>query len=227
MQELFQAATQTTTLPYTILLLVVILYWVSVFIGILDLGSFDVDVDTDVDVDVDVDTDVEADTDADGGTGSGWLSGALHFFNIGRVPFMVVMTFLILSAWSISILAHYFADNHSLIFAAALFFPNLFISLIIAKLITSPLVPVFAKLDGTVEAVDYVGLTGTLILPVIGAKIGQLEVREDGAVLLISVKLKQDSGVESMKRGEKCLIVGKSEDGKFYWVKPLKDIPFA
>ena len=89
MQELLQAAFSTPNIVFTVLLLVVMLYWVSVFMGLLDMGSFDVDIDVDMDVDVDVD--IDADVDADAEVTGGGLAGILHFFNLGQVPFMVIM----------------------------------------------------------------------------------------------------------------------------------------
>ena len=91
MQALWQAAIEPVNIVYTILLVVVALYWLSVFLGALDLSSFDFDVDADVDVDADLDVDVDADMDVDGEahTTIGWFAGTLHFFNFGKLPFMI------------------------------------------------------------------------------------------------------------------------------------------
>ena len=82
MQELLQAAFSPPNIVFTTLLLVVLLYWASVFMGLLDMGSFDVDLDVDLDVDVDIDADVDADADVS----AGGIAGILHFFNVGQVP---------------------------------------------------------------------------------------------------------------------------------------------
>lgn len=66
-----------------VLLLVVMLYWVSVFMGLLDMGFFDVDLDVDMDVDVDVDVDIDVDVDVNVEVIGGGLVGILYFFNFG------------------------------------------------------------------------------------------------------------------------------------------------
>ena len=68
MTELIQTAFSPINLLFTILLMLVILYWLSIIIGALDIGSFDLDFDFDADVDVDLDADgLELDgMDADG-----------------------------------------------------------------------------------------------------------------------------------------------------------------
>ena len=55
MQELLHYAVEPVNIVFTGLLILVIMYWLSVMIGALDLSSFDLDFDTDVDIDVDVD----------------------------------------------------------------------------------------------------------------------------------------------------------------------------
>ncbi|RMG67737.1 MAG: hypothetical protein D6722_12680, partial [Bacteroidetes bacterium] len=104
MTELYELSISPPNLPYTILLGLMVVYWLTVIIGAIDLDflDFDVDVDTDVDVDAEVDTEVEVDGEADGAggvSGAGWFLTTASFFNLGSVPFMIFMSFLCLSLW--------------------------------------------------------------------------------------------------------------------------------
>ena len=54
MSEILEYAFKPAVIPATILLLLVILYWVIFLVGFLDLEFLDVDLDTDADLDVDV-----------------------------------------------------------------------------------------------------------------------------------------------------------------------------
>ena len=155
MQELFHAAITAPNLLYTVLLGVVLLYWLSVFVGAMDIGSFDLDIDVDADLDADVDADVDA------GSGGGWFAGALHFFNFGRLPFMIVFSFLVLGMWTMSILANHYWSDGTAIFPMIIFLPMLFVSLVITKIITTPLVPIFESLDKGATPVDYICLLYT------------------------------------------------------------------
>lgn len=217
MQELLQAAFSSPNIVFTILLLVVMLYWVSVFMGLLDMGSFDVDLDVDMDVDVDVD--IDADVDADTEVTGGGLAGILHFFNLGQVPFMVIMTFLVLSMWSISILLDHYVGNGSLGFAALMFIPNLAASLLITKIVTSPLVPIFKNLAISDEPVDYIGQVCTLVLGASPHDLGQAEVSLNGSSLLVSVKADQ----EEIKKGEKALIVHENKEKSYFIIQKIED----
>ena len=61
MTELFQAALSAENIIYTLLLVLVLFYWLSVIAGGLDMNAFDIDLDVDADLDVDLDTDVDVD----------------------------------------------------------------------------------------------------------------------------------------------------------------------
>ena len=63
--ELMRFSFDMVNLPFTVLLLVVMLYWGCVIAGAMDLDFFDIDADAEVDMDADVDVDVDADLDVD------------------------------------------------------------------------------------------------------------------------------------------------------------------
>ena len=215
MNELIQIAFSSVNLFYTFLLILVVLYWLSIIIGIFDFGSFDLDFDIDADVDIDVDV------DADIGAGSpGAIAGFLHFFNFGKLPFMIIISFVALSAWSISVLVNDYFGNESLLFAMGLLLPNLLVSLIFSKIITTPLIPIFEKLDTGVEPVDYIGMTGKLLLPPNTSKMGQAEVVIENSPLLINVK---SESLENLKKGEEVVILRKEKNQNFYIIKKLNN----
>jgi len=124
-------------------------------LGAIDLSAFDLDLD--IDADADLDADVDVDTELESGTTGGWLAGVLYFFNFGKLPFMVIMSVVVISGWFLSISNNYYLGDGW--YALATFIPVVFISLIIAKIVTTPLVPVFESLDSTVEQINYIGLT--------------------------------------------------------------------
>ncbi len=224
MLELLQAALHPVNFLFTILLLVIIFYWISVIIGALDINTFDfdldVDTDLDIDIDVDVDADMDVDTEAEVGSSGGLFAGALHFFNFGKLPFMVIMSFAILISWFISITTNHYFGKLSYGFAIALFIPNIFVSLLLTKWITSPLVPLFKTFDEGVEPVDFIGQSCILTMTASSKKMGQANVEIENNKLLVNVKTEEEDG-EVLKKGEEALIVGKSENGKFYFVKRL------
>ena len=98
MIELYQAAISNYNFVYTILLAMVLLYWLVVMLGILDVDAFDFDVDLDADFDVDM----------DGMEGAfSWLG----YFNVGEVPVMLYLSIVILTMWVVSVQVNSFLDG--------------------------------------------------------------------------------------------------------------------
>lgn len=217
MNELLHEALAPVNVLFTGLLLLVLFYWLTVIIGVLDISSVDVDFDLDADLDLDVDADVDTDVDAGG---HGWFASTLHFFNFGKLPFMVIMTFLTLCLWSLSILSNYYLGQGSVMHALMMFIPILFVSLVVTKVLTAPLIPVFEKLDQGVAPVDYIGMTCTVLLPATASKIGQAEVMVDESPLLISVKV-EETKAGIMDKGKEGVIVRKAAEKDIYFIQPL------
>ena len=213
MQELLQAALAPYNIVHTLLLTVVLFYWLGIIFGALDISAFDIDVDAGVDMDVDADVDAGAD-----GNGVGWFAGALHFFNFGKLPFMLIMSFVIFFAWAISILAHHYMGHGSLPFSLALIFPNLFVCLCLTKVLTTPLVPMFQNLDAGEEAVDYIGESCIMTLPANPHKMGQAQVNINNNILLINVKV-SDLKPEALYKGDKALIVGENKEKRYFIIE--------
>lgn len=216
MQDLWLAAFEPVNLLYTILLGFVLLYWLSVLLGAIDLGALDFDIDLDMDVDVDVDADIDIDADA-GEASLGGFAGFLHFFNFGKVPFMILMTFVVFPAWMMSIGLNEYFGNGRWWFALAMFIPIIFFSLIAGKILTMPLVPIFSRMNMDAQPIDYIGMVCKLRLPASASRFGQAEVMIDGSSLLIEVKTESDE--TPIKRGENARIIGKTEDKRYYLVR--------
>lgn len=236
MSELITAAFSSSNLFLTFLLGLVSLYWLSVMIGAIGMDSFDfdldidadVDIDIDVDVDADIDVDADADVDADGDAdtsslGGGLMIGALRFFNFGRVPFMVLLSTIILCMWSISIYCNHDASwinpGNNTYTAALLFLPNLVVSLLLSKVFTAPLVPVFAKLNTAEKALIIDGKVGTLMTSIKEQEIGQLKIDIDGSIVSLSV---QSNDGKKIQKGEKVVVVEKIDNGKTYIVQRIE-----
>jgi hypothetical protein len=234
MGELITAAFSSSNLFLTILLGLVALYWLSVIVGAIGMDSldFDLDLDADIDVDIDVDVDVAVDIDADvdadatgigSAVGGSLFIGILRFLNFGRVPFMVLLSTIILSIWSIAIYCNHDASfinpGNSTSMAAILFFPNLIISLLLSKIFTAPLVPIFAKLNTAEKALVIDGKVGTLMTSIKKEETGQLKIDINGSIVSLSV---QSNDGKTIQKGDKVVVIEKTEDGKAYLVQRIE-----
>lgn len=176
MLELLNAAVSTVNIIPTALLVVILLYWLTVIIGLADIDMFDIDElgpdGTDGDVHFSVD----------------WLNHILIFFNITQVPLMVFLTFLVLPMWVISVLGNYYLGNTSLIFSLILLLPNFFVSLFISKILTTPFVKLFAYMNQEEEEQEVIGKICITMVAISNDRVGQAKVNTNESPLLLNVK---------------------------------------
>ena len=231
MRELLTASLTLPNLTFTVLLGLITLYWLFVILGAVGLDAFDfdldVDADVDIDVDVDVDVDVDADVDADGSAAEGAaagsvLLGVLRFFNLGRVPFMVLISVWILSLWSLSIYCNHDGSwinpTNSGSVAAMLLGPIILVGSLITKLLTAPLVPVFERINTTASPIIVTGKMGTLLTSIEGQEKGQLKAHIDGSTVTLIV---QSMNGIALGKGEEVVIVDQVGEDKTYLVQRL------
>ena len=213
--ELFQQALSPVNLPFTILLALVLLYWATVFIGVLDLDFLDFEVDAHADVDVDADVHVDADADGGGGFSAGWLAGVLSFFHIGAVPFMVFFSMLALSLWAFSILGNHFFGEKYAGFAALFLIPNIALSLLAAKLLTWPFKGSYQRMNRQgIAKRDLVGKMCKVTTAVSPGAIGQAELSFDEQNFLLKIRTEE----ETIPKGEQALIIEYDPEKDFFLV---------
>lgn len=217
MLEVLHFAFEPINLPFTLLLMIVLLYWLTVIVGLLDVNLFDLDVDTHIHPHVHVDKGVQIDVDAD----AGFFSTILAFFNVGKVPFMIVISLLALFLWIGSMLGNHYIGQGSGLTAFLLLIPNLAVGLFLTKFLTNPLRHLFRDTPNEFESNRaMVGRTCTILLPVSDQKIGQAEVAvQRGAPVLVIVKTTDG---HQLVRGEKGLIIDYDKASHTYLIEPYQ-----
>ena len=230
MNQIVALSFSSWTLPITVLLIVVLLYWVTVILGVLDLEFLDLDLnadldaDLDIDADIDLDTDMDLDADMDGGsadiqTSGGLFFGFLRFIHIGDVPFMIIFSSLVLVMWVCSILSRHYLSGSGWLWGLALFVGSFVLSMIATKFLTWPIRNLFSRLNKDHgEAIKPVGKICTVVMDVSGDRLGQAELETDGAPLLLNVKAWKDS---VLKKGELGVIIQYEKNENLYMVKPF------
>lgn len=210
MSELFDAAFSSASIIPTAFLVFVLLYWVAVIFGFLDLDFLDIEVEA------------EADINTDGVSSLTWLNSALAFFNLGKVPLMVFLTFLALPFWAITILLNYYLNNDSALLGALYMIPAFIAALFISKILSMPFVRLFDALEKKHEsAATIIGQICTIILPASSIELGQASVKTKGAPLLLSVKTTNGS---NLNKGETALVIDYNNENKFYIIEPYKTL---
>ncbi|WP_139902773.1 hypothetical protein [Clostridium thermarum] len=103
----------------TVLLILVVLYWIIIIIGVLDFDLFDFDIEID--------------------SGDGPFYALLGFLKVGELPFMFAFSILILNFWIIAMLMYYLPIDPGGTLNTVLLIPAFIISTFITKVELFPL----------------------------------------------------------------------------------------
>lgn len=218
MNELLTFAFSGAVLPFTVLLVLALVYWLLVLVGLLDLDLFDFDLDTDIDVDLDVDVDTDLDTDMDaGGTGGAW-SNVLGFLNLGTVPFMIVYSVAVLWMWLGAMLGTYYMGATGTLLLGLTLIGVVLGSLMLTKLTTWPLKQLFQRLNAE-EHIQIIGRECTIRARASFERFGQAEIATEGAPLIFTIKT-TDEGT-TVRSGDKALVIAKGDAGDYYLVDSM------
>jgi hypothetical protein len=195
----------------------VLLYWLTVIFGLLDFKTLDVH--THHDFDLPHDAHIAADSS---GMGVSWLNNALAFFNLGRVPLMVFLSFVALPLWVGSILLNYYLGNTSLLLGLLLLVPLFIGSLLLAKVLTLPFVHLFAALERNHDSgAQPLGKVCTVLLPTTHERLGQASVRLlNGAPLVLNVRAA--SATTELRKGESALVIDYDTTRRCYLIEPYE-----
>lgn len=204
MLDLLNAAVSAPNIIPTALLVFVLVYWLVVILGAIDLDFFDIDVE------------VEAEADVDGELSVSWLNHVLAFFNLGRVPFMLFMTFWMLPAWVMVVLSNHYLGNESFGMGVLLLIPALFVSLFIAKFLTMPFVRVYQILDQD-DNTTPVGKVCQMKSSASSTKTGQAHIQTEGAPLLLNVKAYDGC---TLTTGDTAIVIEYDQARNVYLVEP-------
>ncbi|MBE2286692.1 MAG: DUF1449 family protein [Prosthecobacter sp.] len=211
MIELFNAAIAPHQVLLTLLLALVVCYWLLVILGALD---FEADL-----------PDADLDLDSDGhhahhgmSTGGVWITAG-RLFGFSQVPIVVWLSFLFLFMWFLSlVLNEKWNPSHSILQTFILLLPNLVGSLVITKLVTIPVARLFkAMADSDTEAEVVIGRTGTVCSIEADETYGQLEITANGAPLLINVRTQGGTLV----KGTQAKITSAGPDNAFYFIESV------
>lgn len=209
--ELWEQAILPYNLPFTLLLGLVVFYWLLTLIGAFGIDSLD------------------AHHHVDGDDASGHLgdvpAAMLRVVNAGFVPLTVVLSILILMMWVGSItLNYYFNPGKSWLLAAAFLAVAFVLAVIATKILTQPLVPLMRRLKEAENVAPVIGEVGIVRSIEMDSKYGQVEVeRPGGATALLNARLGADA--EPVPRGTTVAIISLDETSGLYLVRPLPPAP--
>lgn len=217
MKEIWEQAILSYNLPLTCVLGLVLLFWLMSALGAVDADTFDVDFDVDVDLEIDA----KADVHGDHHSGS-FIGGIMKFVNAQDVPLMIILSFLAVFMWGISIFSnYYFNPSGSDLVALGLLAGNFIASVLLVKVVTTPLRPLMRAIKNDADAPPpVIGSVGLVKSRLLDQNFGQVEViRDKGAPALLNCRLRD--GEEGQMRGSEVLIYDFDKEKDRYLVRAL------
>lgn len=232
MNEIIDIALSPVNVILTILVILLIIYWLFTMISGVD---FDLDIDVDVDTDIDVDTDTGLDAGnidfadtantevnkediiKDRRKSLKWWQIILVYFNFVGLPFMFTFTCWIFIWWICTVVSTSITGSFNNSFGYILFLAGIIPSLILTKIFTTPFKGFFKNLNQDGDApIDITGRTGVILSTISGTKMGSAEVVAENVPMSIYVKSLDG---EKLNYKQNILIIKQSEDKNFYYVK--------
>ena len=215
MFEVLREAISPLVLPFTLLLGAITVYWLLVAVGMLD---FDADGTPDL-AGGDMADVPGGDLQAAAEGAQGVFRSALEFLNIGNVPAMIVVSIMSLSLWVWAMIGNHYFNDGSVMRGLVLLVPNLALTIVLTKAITSPLKKFFISLSRDYEEhKPVVGRTCVVITNEVTDKFGQAQIDTSGAPLIINVRTYGDV---ILAKGESALIIKEDRENNLYTVAKL------
>ncbi|MDR1091692.1 MAG: YqiJ family protein [Prevotella sp.] len=204
----------------TVIMGVLLLYWLFVFVSGAGLEGLDIDLDLDTDVDIpdsDIDTDSDSDTDVDTEKAPGFFMRFLNFLNVGKVPFMLVLSTFKFFLWIGSLITTQFIEVTSWgVWSLLILIPIGFVGIFLTRFATNPLVKLFKEIGYKgEEEIDFLGRSGRMLSNIKDKKIGCAEFVIDKNPIKLNVMSIDGS---ELRYGEYVLVADESEDKKIYLV---------
>jgi hypothetical protein len=198
--EFVDAALSFPAVLFSFMLAVVVLYWLLVLLGTLDI-------------------EIGGGDDGGGDSDDGFLDG----LGLGGVPVTVTLSVLIVVAWFVSLVGAIVLVNLDLgtfvdvLLGLGVLFVALVAGLFVARLVALPMRKLYVS-GPEASRSDFVGRECVIRTGRVSADFGQAEVTAaDGSSAIIQVR---QTGEHELSNGRRALIFDYDNDGEFFWVAP-------
>lgn len=192
--ELFlNIALSFPTLIFSVMLLVVVLYWLLAMTGLVDLDIFHVHIGHGVE---------------GGGLEFAGVTGLLMRFGLDGVPLTLILSVVTLLAWLISYFAGFFLLHHlpwdllRYVLGSVVILLSVFLALPFTGLVLRPFRSLFEKAK-PVDSVSLLSEVAVVRSPIVSLTQGTAELNDGGAGLILQVRA--EAGL--FKRGDRVVLV--------------------
>lgn len=213
MKELIEISFSPVNAFFSIMSIVMLIYWIMVIIAGLDPDLLSVDFDS-----ADLDTDLDSNShDLPDRTDGNPFMKTLEFFNFDELPLMFILTIIFFTMWFLGINVTYYLGIESTLIGFLLLIPNFIVSLFIVKIFSKPLSYLYKQVNHKGEPeIDFLGRRCTIFSTLDHERTGQIQLLVNGDPIRLSARSNSE---EKLLAGQEAVIVGKSEDKRYYLVE--------
>ncbi|MDT8391325.1 MAG: DUF1449 family protein [Lentisphaeria bacterium] len=215
-------------LVYSVSLCLMLLYWLIILIGLIDIESLDAvfGFGDALEGAGEVAGEAAAESAGDalaGAAAPGPLEAVLGFIGIGTVPVTIVGSILIITMWFLAFCLYYFVSpvvTHlapPLIITLCFFLLSAFGSYFTTGLLTRPLRKVFTVVS-THAGYHLVGRTCKIRSSEVTEMFGEAELMVKDSFIIISVRCDEEN---NLKKGEEAVIIDYQKETHLYDVRKL------
>ncbi|WP_432672541.1 hypothetical protein [Flavobacterium sp. SM2513] len=219
MKELIEISFSPVNAFFSIMSIVMLLYWIMVIIAGLDPDLLSIDFDS-ADLDTDLDShshDLPDRTGVDSSSDGNPFMKTLEFFNFDELPLMFILTIIFFTMWFLGINVTYYLGIENTLIGFLILIPNFIVSLFIVKIFSKPLSYLYKQVNHKGEPeIDFLGRRCVVFATLEQNKTGQIQLTVNGDPIRLSAKSNTE---EILLAGQEAVIVGESEDKKYYLVE--------
>ena len=216
MKELIEISFSPVNAFFSIMSIVMLLYWIMVIVAGLDPDLFSIDFDSDMDTDLDSNTQDLPDRTDVHAEGNGFMK-ILEFFNFDELPLMFILTIIFFTMWFLGINVTYYLGIESTWVGVLLMIPNLILSLFIVKIFSKPLAYLYKQVNHKGEPeIDFLGRRCVIFSSLDDLRTGQIQLSVNGDPIRLSARSNTN---EKLIAGQEAVIVAESEDKRYYLVE--------
>lgn len=217
MKELIEISFSPVNAFFSIMSIIMLLYWIMVIVAGLDPDLFSIDFDS-ADLDTDLDShshDIPDRSDASS-DGNPFMK-TLEFFNFDELPLMFILTIIFFSMWLVGVNITYYLGVESTLIGFLLLIPNFILSLFIVKIFSKPLSYLYKQVNHKGEPeIDFLGRRCVVFSSLDDVRTGQIQLSVNGDPIRLSARSNTD---EKLIAGQEAVIVAESEDRRYYLVE--------
>lgn len=217
MKELIEISFSPVNAFFSIMSIIMLLYWIMVIIAGLDPDLLSIDFDS-ADIETDLDSNSHdlpdrTDSNSDGNP----FMKTLEYFNFDELPLMFILTIIFFTMWLIGINVTYYLGVESTLIGFLLLIPNFIVSLFVVKIFSKPLSYLYKQVNHKGEPeIDFLGRRCVVFSTLDYQRTGQIQLSVNGDPIRLSARSNSD---EKLLSGQEAVIVSESEDKRYYLVE--------